>query len=106
MNNSISKRRHYAIVTALGLLMAVALLGRASAQDEPASQFNANKARATVAANGRSDAVLDWNNTALTAIETLGLPPPLASYCLAMSHEHAARRTMYKERGKPRPIES
>jgi len=84
MNNSIS--RHYAIVTALGLLMAVALLGRASAQDEPASQFNGNTARATVAASGGSDAVLDWNNTALTAIETLGLPPPLASYCLAMSH--------------------
>jgi hypothetical protein len=33
-----------------------------------------------------SDAVLDWNDTALAAIQTLGLPPPIASYCLAMAH--------------------
>ena len=33
-----------------------------------------------------SDAVLDWNDTALAAIQTLRLPPPIASYCLAMAH--------------------
>jgi len=26
------------------------------------------------------------NNTAFTAVETLELPPPIASYCLAMAH--------------------
>ena len=46
----------------------------------------ANAVEATITANDRSDAVLDWNNTALTAIETLELPPPIASYCMAMSH--------------------
>jgi hypothetical protein len=46
---------------------------------------NANAVEATITTKG-SDAVLDWNNTALTAIETLKLPPPIASYCLAMAH--------------------
>jgi len=78
--------RRYTIVAILGLLTTVVLGGRASAQAEPASQSNANTVQATVAANGGSDAVLDWNNTALTAIDSLGLPPPIASYCLAMSH--------------------
>jgi hypothetical protein len=36
--------------------------------------------------NVGSDAVLDWNDTALAAIQTLDLPPPIASYCLAMAH--------------------
>ena len=33
-----------------------------------------------------SDTVLEWNDTALAAIQTLGLPPPIASYCMAMAH--------------------
>ena len=33
-----------------------------------------------------SDAVLDWNDTAIAAIQTLKLPPPIATYCLAMEH--------------------
>jgi hypothetical protein len=33
-----------------------------------------------------SDAVLDWNDTAIAAIQTLKLPPPVATYCLAMEH--------------------
>ncbi|MDX6458261.1 MAG: hypothetical protein QOE55_1958 [Acidobacteriaceae bacterium] len=33
-----------------------------------------------------SDAVLDWNDTALAAIQTLELRPPIATYCLAMAH--------------------
>ena len=33
-----------------------------------------------------SDAVLDWNATSIAAIQTLELPPPIATYCLAMAH--------------------
>ena len=71
MKFSLQKKMYVAII-GLGMVG-----GRAFAQVDPASQWNANAG---------SDAVLDWNNTALTAIETLGLPPPIASYCLAMAH--------------------
>jgi hypothetical protein len=47
---------------------------------------NASAVEATVTTNHGSDAVLDWNNTALTAIETLDLVPPIAGYCMAMAH--------------------
>src|SRR3974377_1184295 len=65
---------------------ALTLWGHAFAQADTASQWNANAVEATITANAGSDAVLDWNNTALTAIEKLELPPPIASYCLAMAH--------------------
>jgi hypothetical protein len=32
-----------------------------------------------------SDVVLGWNDTALAAIQTLELRPPIATYCLAMA---------------------
>lgn len=51
-----------------------------------AENENANAVEATNTANHGSDAVLDWNNTALTAIETLDLLPPIAGYCMAMAH--------------------
>jgi len=58
-----------------------------SAQDAiEVAPRNANTVEATIAAKDGSDAVLDWNNTALTAIETLELPPPIAGYCMAMAH--------------------
>ena len=65
---------------------ALTLWGHAFAQADPVSQWNANAVEATITADAGSDAVLDWNNTALKAIETLELPPPIASYCLAMAH--------------------
>ena len=56
------------------------------AQDVKVAPRNAKAVEATITTNAGSDAVLDWNNTALTAIETLELPPPIASYYLAMAH--------------------
>jgi hypothetical protein len=80
MKFSLQKKMY---VTIIGLGM---VGGRAFAQVDPARQWNANAVEATITANAGSDAVLDWNHTARTAIETLGLPPPIASYCLAMAH--------------------
>src|SRR3569833_3954235 len=58
-----------------------------SAQDAiEVAPRNANTVEATIAAKDGSDAELDCNNTALTAIETLVLPPPIAGYCMAMAH--------------------
>ena len=65
------------------LLVAPLLLAQDAVKVSPR---NANAVEATITANHGSDAVLDWNNTALTAIETLELPPPIAGYCMAMAH--------------------
>ena len=72
-----------AAVSLLFLFAAPLLLAQDGVKVAPR---NANAVEATITANAGSDAVLDWNNTALTAIETLELPPPIASYCLAMAH--------------------
>jgi len=72
-----------AVVSLLFLLAAPLLLAQDAVKVAPR---NANGVEATITANAGSDAVLDWNNTALTAIEKLELPPPIASYCLAMAH--------------------
>ena len=48
--------------------------------------WNIKTAKQVEATLDKSDAVLDWNDTALAAIQTLELPPPIATYCLAMAH--------------------
>src|SRR5689334_24194189 len=67
----------------LFLLVAPLLLAQDAVKVAPR---NAKAVETTITANDGSDAVLDWNNTALTAIETLELPPPIAGYCMAMAH--------------------
>src|SRR5579864_3306821 len=69
-----------AAVSLFFLLVAPLLLAPDAVKAAPR---NANAVEATITG---SDAVLDWNNTALTAIETLELPPPIAGYCMAMAH--------------------
>src|SRR6476620_4226339 len=72
-----------AAVSLLFLLVAPLLLAQDAVKAAPR---NASTFEATITTNHGSDAVLDWNNTALTAIETLDLVPPIAGYCMAMAH--------------------
>ncbi len=72
-----------AAVSLLFLLAAPLLLAQDAVKTAPR---NASAVEAIITTNPGSDAVLDWNNTGLTAIETLDLAPPIAGYCMAMAH--------------------
>src|SRR3569833_1113112 len=87
--NTLSRIQLSAVVSgkAAASLLFLLVAPLLSAQDAiEVAPRNANTVEATIAAKDGSDAVLDWNNTALTAIETLELPPPIAGYCMAMAH--------------------